>query len=188
MKLNFKMFLGLPILYLIFDAFEVLVMIFLISYCMFLLATHKRLSGWSFLIVGCGTFILRMLTAYYNAIHDPFGSFGSPDVAKALTEIPFSFVKFLLMWGTLYMIRKLMNKRDFFIKRSTLKAVICLIVLTLLFFLNFGYEYIYMDDKPYVYQVIYNFWLSVIPEFYCFDREKAFIEHIGIQKGWIDEN
>lgn len=63
-----------------------------------------------------------------------------------------------------------------------------LIVLTLLFFLNFGYEYIYMDDKPYVYQVIYNFWLSVIPEFYCFDREKAFIEHIGIQKGWIDEN
>ena len=45
---NFKIFLGLPILYLMYDAFEVLVMIFLISCCMFLLEVHKRLSVWLF--------------------------------------------------------------------------------------------------------------------------------------------
>lgn len=188
MGLNFGLFWALPIFYVIFDAFEVLVIIFLVSYCIFLLATYKHVSVWSFLIVGLGTFTLRMVTSYYYAKHDPFGTFGSPDVAKALTEIPFCFIKFLLMWGTLYIIRRFMNKWDFFIKRSILKAVICLLVLTLLSFLNFGYEYRYLGDKPHVYQLIYDFWLSIIPEFYCFDKEKAFIEHIGIQKGWIDGN
>ena len=188
MKLNFAMFWGLPIIFLIYDAFEVLEMILLIAYCMFLLATYKNLSGWSFLIVGLITFVLRLLTSFHYAMKDPFGSFGSPDVAEALTEIPFCFAKFLLMWGTLYLARKFMNRWDFFIRRSILKAVICLVILTLLFFLNFLYEYVYLDVKSYIQQAIYDFWLSVIPEFYYFNKEKAFIEHIGIEKGWIDEN
>ena len=133
MKPDFAMFFGLPILYVIFDFFEVLVMIFLIVYCMFLLATHKRLSVWSFFVVGIGTFALRMLASYYYAIHDPYRTLGTPDVAKALTEILFCYAKFLLMWGTLYIVRRFMNKWDFFIQRSILKAVICLGVLTLLF-------------------------------------------------------
>ena len=175
MKSDFAMFFGLPILYVIADVFEVLVMIFLIVYCMFLLATHRRLSVWSFFVVGTGTFALRMLISYYYAIHDPYGTFGSPDVAKALTEILFCYAKFLLMWGMLYIVRRFMNKWDFFIKRSILKAVICLAVLTLLFFLNFGYEYLYFMDKPYIYQRVCDFWLSVIPEFYWVDRRRHFL-------------
>ena len=165
MKPDFAMFFGLPILYVIADVFEVLVMIFLIVYCMFLLATYRRVTGWSFLIVGLGTFALRMLTSYYYAIHNQFITFGTPDVAKALTEVLFCYAKFLLMWGTLYIIRRFMNKWDFFIQRSILKATICMAVLTLLFFLNFGYEYIYFIDKPYVYQRVCGFWSSVIPEY-----------------------
>ena len=170
MKLDFAMLLGLSILFLVYDAFVVLEMIFIIAYCMFLLATYKNLSGRSFLIVGVITFVLKLLTAYYYAMKDPFGSFGSPDVAEALTEIPFCFAKFLLMWGILYLARKFMNRWNFFIKRSTLKAIICLIIMTLLFFLNIFYEYVSMYDKLYIQQVIYDFWLSVIPEFYYFDK------------------
>ena len=170
MKLDFAMFWGLPILFIMYDVFEVLEIIFLIAYCMFLLATYKNLTGWSFLIVGFTTFMLNLLTSYHYAMKAPFGSFGSPDVAEALTEIPFCFAKFLLMWGILYLARKFMNRWDFFIKRSILKAVICLIILTLLFFLNFLYEYIFMDFEFYIQQAVYDFWLSVFPEFYYFKK------------------
>ena len=169
MKLNFAMFLGLPLLYLWADVYEVLEMIFLIAYCMYMLTMHKRLSVWSFLIVGFTTFVLRMLTSYYHAKQEVYGLYGSQDIAIALTEILYCFAKFLLIWGVLFIIRKCMNQREFFIKRSTLKAVICLFVLTLFFFLNFSFEYIFIMDKPYIYQRVCDFWASVIPEFYWVD-------------------
>ena len=175
MEQSFVMFFGMPIFYLWYDAYEVLAMIFLIAYCMYMLTMHKRLSVWSFLIVGLGTFALRMLTSYHYAMQNVYGSYGSRDIAIALTEIIYCFAKFLLIWGVLFIIRKCMNQREFFIKRSTLKAIICLFVLTLFFFLNFSFEYKFVD-KPYVYQRVCDFWVSVIPEFYWVDK------HIGIQK------
>lgn len=167
MELSFAMFFGAPLFYLWYDAYEVLEMIFLISYCMFMLTMHKCLTVWSFLVVGFTTFVLRMLTSFHYARQYVYGSYGSQDIAIALTEILYCVVKFLLIWGVLFMIRKYMNKWDFFIKRSTLKAVICLFVLTLFFFLNFNFEYIFVD-RPYVYQRVCDFWVSVIPEFYFF--------------------
>lgn len=169
MKLDLAMFFGIPLFYLWADVYEVLEMIFIIAYCMYMLTMHKRLSVWSFLIVGFTTFVLRMLTSYYHAMQYVYGSYGSQDIAIAFTEILYCLAKFLLIWGVLFMIRKYMNKWEFFIKRSTLKAVICLFVLSLFFFLNFSFEYIFVD-KPYVYQRVCDFWEPVIPEFYIFNK------------------
>ena len=121
MKLNFAMFLGIPLFYLWADAYEILEMIFLIAYCMYMLTMHKRLSVWSFLIIGFTTFVLRMLTSYYHAKHYVYGLYGSKDIAIALTEILYCFAKFLMIWGVLFMIRKYMNKWEFYILKKTLR-------------------------------------------------------------------
>lgn len=169
MELNLKIILFLPLIYYLgfwADSYYAWEITFIISYCLFLLAKKKRLSIWSFLIIGFGTFILRIGIYYFYVCHYSYMyHFHEEFLAEALTETPYCLLKFLLIWGTLFIVRKILNKSDYFMKRRELKAVIYLAVLTFFFYFHFAYEYLHISDKPYFYQKIYDFWLSVIPEF-----------------------
>ena len=169
MELDLKIILFLPLVYYfgvwvdVYNAWEITL---IMSYCLFMLAKKKSLSIWSFLIIGFGTFILRIGIYYFYVRHYSYMYYFHEDfIAEALTETPYCLLKFLLIWGTLYIVRKILNQRDYFVQRRNLKAVIYLAVLTFFFYFHFAYEYVHVVNKPYVYQKIYDFWLSVIPEF-----------------------
>ena len=169
MELDLKIILFLPLMYYLgawMEPYNAWAITLIMAYCVFLLIKQKHLSVWSFLIIGFGTFILRIVNSYYNFRHYSYVySFGDYYVAEALTEVPYCLAKFLLIWGTLYIVRKILNQRDYFVQRRNLKAVIYLVVLTFFFYFHFAYEYVHVVNKTYVYQKIYDFWLSVIPEF-----------------------
>lgn len=168
MELNLKIILFLPLIYYLgfwADSYYAWEITFIISYCLFLLAKKKRLSIWSFLIIGFGTFILRIFISYYYAKHTAYVYLANYDIAEALTEVLYCLAKFLLIWETLFIIRIILNKRQYFLKRKNLKSAIYLAVLAFFFYFHFVYEYVHEINKPYVYQRVYDFWLSIIPKF-----------------------
>ena len=134
MELDLMIILFLPLRYYLgvwMEPYNAWAITLIMAYCVFLLKKKKHLSVWSFLIIGFGTFILRIGNSYYNFRHYSYVySFG-----------------------------------DYFVQRRNLKAVIYLAVLTFFFYFNFAYEYVHVVNKPNFYQKIYDFWLSVIPEF-----------------------
>lgn len=161
---DFIFMLALPIIYLSVDSYVTLEITLLLSYCLFMLVKKRPLSIWSFLIVILGTFTLRIAVYYFPILHyGPFYYMNYEFVAEALTEVPYCLAEFLLIWGTLFIVRKMLNQKDYFVQRRNLKAVIYLIVLVFFFYFHFAYEY--LQGKPYIYRKIYNFWLSVIPKF-----------------------
>ena len=169
MEFDVRMILFLPVIYYLsiwMDPYNAWAITLIMAYCIFLFIRKKRLSIWSFLIIGFGIFILRILASYYLAKQNPYAyHLTDHDVAEALTEVLYCIAKFLLIWGTLSIVRKTLNKRAYFVQRRNLKAVIYLAVLTFFFYFHFAYEYVHVVHKPYVYQKMYDFWLSVIPEF-----------------------
>ena len=98
-------------------------------------------------------------------MQSPYGMLGSRDIAEAFTEVLCCLAQFILIWITLFIVRKILNQKDYFVKRRNLRAAVYLAVLAFFFYSHFVYAEIQVGDKPYVYQKIYDFWLSVIPEF-----------------------
>lgn len=126
--------------------------IFWIAYCIYLLAKKKRFSVRSVLIVCFGIFIISLIPAHGFFIH----TWSSRGVAAAFTEVPFGIIYFLLMWGTVCIVRKLMNSREYLIKwrKPTYFAVFLL------------YFYIYYPltlwvEGTDIYNLIYRFLYAV---------------------------
>lgn len=135
-----------------FMPFITIRIIFWIAYCIYLLAKKKRFSLRSVLIVCFGTFMISLIPAHGFYIH----TWSSIGVAAVFTEVPFGIIYFLLMWGTVCIVRKLMSSREYLVKwrKWAYFAV----------FLLYFYIYYPLTERLYhteIYNMIYDFLYSV---------------------------
>lgn len=126
--------------------------IFWIAYCIYMLAKEKRFSIRSVLIVCFCTFMISLIPVHGFFIH----TWSSIGVAAAFTEVPFGIIYFLLMWGTVCLVRKLMNSRENLAERRKPAYVV---VFLLYFYIYYPFtERLYHTD---IYNMVYDFLYSV---------------------------
>lgn len=87
MELDLKIILLLPLRYYFgvwIEPYNAWAITLIMAYCLFMLAKKKSLSIWSFLIIGFGTFILRIGIYYFYFRHYSYVySFGNHYIAEA---------------------------------------------------------------------------------------------------------
>ena len=135
-----------------FMPFITIKIIFYILYCIYILARKKKFSIRSVLIVCLGTFMISLIPVHGFFIH----TWSSLGVAVAFTEVPFGLLFFLLMWGTVCLVRKLMDSREYLAKW---KKATYFVVFLLYFYIYYPLtEWVEGTD---IYNMIYRFLYAV---------------------------
>lgn len=169
-------YLLLPVYYFLgvwLDPYYFWEIIFILTYSLLILIEKKRLSVKSFLVIGLGLFALRIGFDFINKInlnHElrfPLFDlqFYSSDLLDAFAETAHGLVKFLLIWGIFYMVRRYYEKWKYYKNNRKFRVVIYLILFVIILYINLYYEVAHTVNKSFVYRIVYNLWEIIIPQF-----------------------
>lgn len=169
-------YLLLPVYYFFgvwLDPYYLWEIIFILTYSLLISIEKKRLSVKSFLVMCIGLFILRIGFDFINQIicnhRERFPlfmlHFYSSDLLDALAETAHGLVKFLLIWGIFYMVRRYYKDWDYYKNNKHFRVIIYLILFVIILYIDLYYETAHIVHKSFVYRTAYSFWKLIIPQF-----------------------